>query len=43
MTRVFALALSALMSLGFISTTLAQDAYGGIHGNSRGSTSESAR
>jgi hypothetical protein len=44
MGRILALMLAALLGLGLISTSvaaLAQDAYGGIHGNAY--TTESAR
>ena len=43
MERFFALTVAALMGLGLLSMSLAQaqDAYGGIHGNSV--TTESAR
>jgi hypothetical protein len=43
MTRFLALALATFLSFGAINASLAQDAFGGIHGSDRGGTAESAR
>jgi hypothetical protein len=43
MTHLLKFALAAFLSFGAITASLAQDAYGGIHGSDRSGTAESAR